>query len=122
MELTIKDYIDGDFTFAFLVNRMQRYEGILYSKYGNVFLTEKNLEDLKQFENIYNLLNNSLKLIKITKIDNEYLLQELELHYEGPYNEKKYYMLENFITSSNLLDLLKEYDNIIKEENNVKTK
>ena len=122
MEFTIKDYIDDGLIFAFQVNNMQRYEGILYGKLRRLYLTENNLEDLKEFENIYNELNNSFKLIKIFNSGNGYMLQVLDLKYEGPYNENAYYMLEDYVTSNDLIDLLKKYDNKIKEKTNVKTK
>lgn len=119
---TIKEYIDDGFTLTFCVSDMHKFEGMLNGRYGRVYLTQSNMKDFKKYKNIFNLLNNSFRIIKISGEDNHYILQMLDLQFEGPYNENQYYLLEDLETDSDLLRLLENYDNKVKEETNVKTK
>ena len=114
---TIKDYIDAGYSFTFSVDDMGKYNGLLNGRESRIYLTEQNLLDLKEYENIYNLLKNSFRIIKINGGENHYVLQMLDLHYEGPYNEMSYYLLEDIEAAPTIEELLKKYDDMKKETN-----
>ncbi len=119
-DLTIKDYIDNGFTLTFYLTNTNKYQGVLNGRQGRLYLTDYNLNDLKEFKNIFNLLKANNRLIKISGNENNYILQMLELQYEGPYNEYCYYLLKDIESSDSLDDLLNKYDDK-KKGTNVKS-
>ena len=112
--------IDNGFTLTFYLTNTNKYHGVLNGRQGRIYLTDYNLNDLKEFKNIFNLLKANNRLIKISGNENNYILQMLELQYEGPYNEYCYYLLKDIESSNSLDDLLNKYDDK-KKETNVKS-
>ena len=116
MELTINDYLKGGFNLVIQTNNVNKYEGLLYGKSGYIYLSDSDLKDLKKYGSIYEYLKNSYRIMKISYSENIYILQTLDKHYEGPYNEQEFYLLEDLETSNNLLELLEKYNNKKEEE------
>ena len=116
MELTINDYLKGGFNLVIQTNNVNKYEGLLYGKLGYIYLSDSDLNDLKKYESIYEYLKNSYRIMKITCSENTYILQTLDKHYNGPYNEQEFFLLDDLETSNDLLDLLEKYNNQKKEE------
>ena len=114
---TIKDFIDAGYVLAFNVNFLGRYSGMIYGKNGRLILTSRDFKPLKKHKNIYNLLKRSNRFIKISGKEGHYILQMLDLHYEGPNKEISYYLLQDFETDSDIDRLLEKYDESKKETN-----